>query len=112
MAAYVNQVVEAAEAMEGQIVLVGHSLAGAIISQVAERIPEKIERLVYVAAMLPRNGETVMDLMGSDEGGELLPKIIFSEDQSFATLKLEDVEKLLLHDVKEPERLAGFSPGC
>ena len=110
MHAYVNRVIEAAQAIEGQIVLVGHSLAGAIISQVAERIPEKIERLVYVAAALPRNGETVLDLMQSDEAGELLPKIVFSDDQSFATLELEDVRNVLLHDVKEPERVASLAP--
>jgi pimeloyl-ACP methyl ester carboxylesterase len=77
MEAYVNRVIEAAQAIQGQTVLVGHSLAGAIISQVAERIPEKIERLVYVVAAVPRNGETVMNLMQSDEAGELLPKIVF-----------------------------------
>lgn len=110
MDAYVNRVIEAVQSTQGQTVLVGHSLAGAIISQVAERIPKKIERLVYIAAVLPRNGETVMDLMQSDEAGELLTKIVFSEDQSFATLELEDVRNLLLHDVKEPERVASLAP--
>jgi pimeloyl-ACP methyl ester carboxylesterase len=106
MEAYVERVIEVAHTIEGPIVLVGHSLAGAIISQVAERIPEKIERLVYVAASLPRNGETALGLMQSDEAGELLPNIVFSDDQSFATLEPEAVRNLLLHDVKEPERAA------
>ena len=108
MEVYVNHVIGIAHTIEGQIVLVGHSLAGAIISLVAERIPEKIERLVYVAAILPKNGETVMDLMTSDAEGQLLPKIVFSDDQSYATLKLEDVKNLLLHDVKEAGRLVSF----
>lgn len=106
MEAYVERVIEVAHTIEGPIVLVGHSLAGAIISQVAERIPEKVERLVYVAATLPRNGETVLGLMQSDEAGELLPNIVFSADQSFATLELEVVRKFLLHDVNEPDRVA------
>jgi pimeloyl-ACP methyl ester carboxylesterase len=59
MEAYVNHVIETAKTIEGPIILVGHSLAGAVISQVGERIPERIERLVYVAASLPQNGETV-----------------------------------------------------
>jgi pimeloyl-ACP methyl ester carboxylesterase len=110
MEAYVNRVIDAAHAIEGPIILVGHSLAGAIISQVGERIPAKIERLVYVAATLPRNGETVMGLMQSDDGGELLPQIVFSDDQSFATLQIDDVKRILLHDVKDPERVARLAP--
>lgn len=110
MEAYVSQVIEAIQAIDGQIILVGHSLAGAIISQVGERIPEKIERLIYVAATLPKNGESVIGLMSSDPDGQLLPKIVFSEDKSFATLKLEDIKDLLLHDVKESERVSILAP--
>lgn len=110
MAAYVDRVIEAAQAIDGPIVLVGHSLAGAIVSQVAERIPEKIARLVYVAATLPKNGETVLGLMQSDEDGQLLANIVFSDDGSFATLADTHVKNLLLHDVQEPERVAEFAP--
>lgn len=110
MQAYVDRVIEEARAIAKPIVLVGHSMAGAIISQVAERIPEQIERLVYVAAALPRNGETVLGLMQSDEDGQLLSRIVFSEDQSFATLETEDVESLLLHDVKEAGQVAALAP--
>lgn len=110
MNAYVDRVVTAVEALEGRIVLVGHSLGGAIISQVAERLSAKIERLVFVAAMLPKSGDTPLALMQSDEAGELLPKLIFSENQSYVTVTPEDVESVLLHDVREPERLATFKP--
>lgn len=110
MDAYIQSVIEAAEAMEGPIVLVGHSLGGAIITQVAEKIPHKIDRLFYVAAMLPRNGETPLGLMQSDDEGQLLPKLVFSEDQSYVTVKPEDVGSVLLHDVREPQRLEAFLP--
>jgi pimeloyl-ACP methyl ester carboxylesterase len=110
MDAYVQTVIDAAEAIEGQIILVGHSLGGAIISQVAERIPHKIERLVYVAAILPKNGETPLGLMQSDDGGELLSMLDFSEDQSYVTVGTEAVKSVLLNDVSDPERLASFLP--
>lgn len=43
------------------VVLVGHSMAGIIISQLAEYIPDKIDKLVYVAAYLPGNNSSLTD---------------------------------------------------
>ncbi len=110
MDTYVQTVIDEAEALTGPIVLVGHSLGGAIISQVAERIPDKIERLVYVAAILPQHGETPMDLMQSDADGQLLPRLEFSEDGTYVTVGPDAVKGVLLHDVHEPERLESFLP--
>lgn len=46
------------------IILVGHSYAGMVITGVADRIPEKIKKLIYVAAVLPMNGESMFDAVG------------------------------------------------
>ena len=43
------------------VVLVGHSMAGVVISQVAENIPDKIASLVYVSAFIPKNGGSLLD---------------------------------------------------
>jgi pimeloyl-ACP methyl ester carboxylesterase len=45
------------------IVLVGHSYAGLIISSVANRVPERISRLVYLDAMVPTHGENAIDVL-------------------------------------------------
>ena len=44
------------------IVLVGHSYGGMVITGVADRIPERIRRLVYLDAMLPVDGESAVSL--------------------------------------------------
>lgn len=41
------------------VILVGHSRAGLVISEVAERVPERIATLVYLAAFLVPSGETL-----------------------------------------------------
>ncbi len=110
MGAYVKEVTDVINNFNEKVVLVGHSLAGAIISQVAEGIPEKIDRLIYVAAMLPKTGDTPLELMQSDKDGELLPRIIFSDDQSYATLTSDIVRNLLLHDVSDSEWLERLIP--
>ena len=48
--------------------------------------------------------------MQSDDAGQLLPNILFSEDGSFATVGEEHVKNLFLHDVTEPERVVKFAP--
>ena len=53
----------------GKTVLVGHSMGGFTISQFAALHPGRVERLIYVAAMLPANGETPLDIMGRSGTG-------------------------------------------
>jgi pimeloyl-ACP methyl ester carboxylesterase len=47
-----------------EIVLVGHSYGGMVIAGVADRVPERIARLVYFEAIVPEDGESVMSLLG------------------------------------------------
>nr|WP_083466420.1 alpha/beta hydrolase [Kibdelosporangium sp. MJ126-NF4]CEL15644.1 salicylate esterase [Kibdelosporangium sp. MJ126-NF4]CTQ90317.1 salicylate esterase [Kibdelosporangium sp. MJ126-NF4] len=44
------------------VVLVGHSYAGLVISSVANRVPDRIGQLVYLDAMVPLDGETAVDV--------------------------------------------------
>jgi pimeloyl-ACP methyl ester carboxylesterase len=46
------------------VVLVGHSYGGMVIAGVADRVPERIARLVYFDAILPEDGESVASLFG------------------------------------------------
>ena len=41
------------------VVLVGHSRGGIVISEAAERAPDRVARLIYCAAMLVDDGETM-----------------------------------------------------
>lgn len=46
------------EPLREPVILVGHSFGGMVISQAASCVPDKIKQLVYVAAFLPRDGES------------------------------------------------------
>jgi len=48
------------------VVLVGHSYGGMVITGVADRIPGRIRHLVYVDAKLPENGEHSDSLMAKE----------------------------------------------
>jgi pimeloyl-ACP methyl ester carboxylesterase len=43
------------------VVICGHSYGGMVISGVADKVPEKIRAVVYLDAMLPDNGQSLMD---------------------------------------------------
>jgi pimeloyl-ACP methyl ester carboxylesterase len=47
------------------VILVGHSYGGTVITGVADRIPDRIRRLVYLDAFLPVSGEATLDLADS-----------------------------------------------
>lgn len=46
------------------IILVGHSYGGMVISGVAEQAPDRIKQLIYLDAMVPDNGESAKDVCG------------------------------------------------
>ncbi len=46
------------------VILVGHSYGGMVITGAADRAAERVGRLVYLDAATPRNGESLVDLAG------------------------------------------------
>lgn len=66
------------------VILLGHSYGGMVITGVADRIPDRIRRLVYLDAFLPENGESLLamnktlvphalDLEGMTKDGYIIP---------------------------------------
>ncbi len=56
---WVDQVSDIVQHQQEAVVLVGHSRGGIIISEVAQRVPDKIRLLVYLTAFLVPSGETL-----------------------------------------------------
>jgi pimeloyl-ACP methyl ester carboxylesterase len=48
------------------VVLVGHSYGGMVITAVAERAAERLAHLVYLDAFVPRDSQSQMDLLGPE----------------------------------------------
>jgi pimeloyl-ACP methyl ester carboxylesterase len=53
------------------VVLVGHSYAGMVITGVAAKAPERLRQLIYLDAYLPDEGQTEVDLWTSDMRAEI-----------------------------------------
>ncbi len=62
MSAYINDVLSYMKKNNlTDLILVGHSMSGIVISCVAEEVPERIRHLVYLAAVVPKDGDALID---------------------------------------------------
>lgn len=52
-----------------EVVLVGHSYGGMVITGVADRVPERIRKLIYIDAFAPENGESIFEIQGEEAEG-------------------------------------------
>jgi len=59
LARWAAQIAGLVQAQTEPVILVGHSRAGIVISEAAERVPDRIARLVYLTAFLLPDGATM-----------------------------------------------------
>jgi pimeloyl-ACP methyl ester carboxylesterase len=87
-----------------EVVLVGHSMAGIIVSSVAEAMPKNIAHLIYLAAFMLPDGASVVSFQEGQRalrtGQQQIARgaggfLSFSEDKSFSTLNPELVPEKL-----------------
>ncbi|MGI8649582.1 MAG: alpha/beta hydrolase [Rubrobacter sp.] len=103
MQSYVERVIEALDASEEPVVLVGHSMAGVIISQAAEARPEKVAKLVYLSAFLLEDGGTLIGTTQTDTGSKILPNLEMNEEEGYASIKQGALKEVLYNDCTDSE---------
>jgi pimeloyl-ACP methyl ester carboxylesterase len=95
---YVDHLAAAIDASPDPVVLVGHSLGGLVISQTAERIPEKISSLVYLCAMLLQDGQSTVDASFNDPDSRLMANISLDEAGTTSSVAESAVRDLFYGD--------------
>jgi len=95
---YLNTVIGEINAVDEKVVLVGHSMAGVVISAVAENIPRKIDKLVYLSAYLPKSGQSLEDLAYIDAESLIGKNLQFAPDYSGAFLPEAITEEVFAGD--------------
>ncbi|MGE6617194.1 alpha/beta fold hydrolase [Bacillus mycoides] len=106
---YVNAVTATIDQQNEKVILVGHSMGGIVITQTAELIPNKIDKLVYLCAFLPQNGES----LGSKLDGEAGPQFSINENDMTAELIPELIEQTFLNATEDGSiKGASFNQMC
>ena len=95
---YRDKVISAITDTKEKVILVGHSLGGVVVSAVAEKIPGKIKKLIYLAGFLPANGQSLIDLASQDAQSLLGPSLIPSADQLTFDVAHDQITNIFCQD--------------
>lgn len=99
LADHVAAVETALDAAGAPVVLVGHSFGGMTISAVAEARPGAVRRLVYIAAYVPVDGESMETLAATDTAnGFAADTFVLAADYSHAEINPRDRGALFAND--------------
>jgi pimeloyl-ACP methyl ester carboxylesterase len=83
---------------QGQCLLVGHSWGGFVITEIGHE--DRVSGLVYIAALAPDAGESMLDLMGSYGP----PSPHFQESDGFVWISRGGVDEILAQGLPEERR--------
>lgn len=113
---YVKAVVDTANSFQEKAILIGHSMAGAVITQASEVLgPEKVSKLVFLDAFWLQNGESIFSQVAdinkahaaserySDEKYQS-DYLVFSEDGKFVGVDPERIVEVFCHDCPQEDQ--------
>lgn len=112
---YADYVADVLRTQDEPVILVGHSMGGMSISEAAAMVPEKVKKLVYVTAFLPRDGESNNYYGDNKNGiqemdwisiGRQNIGVTLTEDEKVMTLEDSFSMPALYNDIPEAEALA------
>jgi pimeloyl-ACP methyl ester carboxylesterase len=85
------------------VVLIGHDVSGLLISLAGEARPEKVARLVYLAAFLPQIGEGLVALAQRDSESLALKRLVISRDRASVQLREDALKEVLYADCDDED---------
>jgi len=99
---YRDTVVQALDTVSGPAIVVGHSFAGIVIAAVAEQVPEKIKTLVFTAAYLPQDGDSLLSLAQQDHDARIGQHLTIDKERGIAVVEYSARAELFANDGPAP----------
>lgn len=106
---HIQDIVGVLETEELQdVLLLGHSYGGMVVTGAADRVPQRIARLVYLDAFVPENGKSLMDYVVPERGarfreeGERTGSVTPPPPSLWGITRPEDAAWLTRHESRHP----------
>jgi len=112
MAGYVDRVTAAIDGAGAPVILVGHSMGGMVVSAAAEDRAGDLAALVYVAAYVPEDGQSLLELAMSDRDSAIGDNLVDNGDGTLG-IRPEVFADLFCADCDPAEKralVAGYRP--
>jgi pimeloyl-ACP methyl ester carboxylesterase len=106
---YKNKILQTIKSIDGKVTLIGHSLGGVSISLAAEQVPDKIESLIYLTAVLPIDGESAFSAASLDPNPNETVFYEISEDQKTVKVIPELAKDIFYNDCSDEDKEFGLS---
>lgn len=100
--AYIDRAVATVEAAPAKPILLGHSMGGMVVSGAAERIPDRLAGIVYLAAFVPADGESLLAL-GAANTSALTGNQTLDKASGSVTVNDSVIERAFYHDCESPQ---------
>lgn len=103
---YRDTVIQALNGLQQPAIVVGHSFGGIIISAAAEQVPQKVKTLVFVAAYLPQDGDSLVSMAQQDPDAKIGPRLQIDKDKGIAVVDYAARADLFANDGTDALRAA------
>ena len=93
---YVQRVVDIVNSVDGKVILVGHSLGGAVIEKAIDELDHsKLAKAIFVSGFIPEDGDIVGEILKADDGSELRSCFRLNEEKTAVELIPEKIGNII-----------------
>jgi pimeloyl-ACP methyl ester carboxylesterase len=103
LASITAKISEVVIAQDRPVILVGHSFGGTIITEVGERVAERIKRLVYLTAFVVPGGKTSLEVSPTEDASLLGPNLVMAPNGQTFTVNPAGLRDLFYSDCGEDD---------
>lgn len=93
---YVDRIAQEIRASSENAILVGHSMGG-VITQAAESVPDRLEALVYIAALVPHHGRAMLEFVWAYDPA-FVEQFVWAPDGRTARITAEGARRFLYNE--------------